>query len=152
MRLQVIEGLDRAREALQRTDPLDTSTVPDEALDRNEELFGERLSPLEAVQRIVGDVRRDGDQALRHYTKLLDGVELEGMEVGRDALDAAVEGLPPELRHSLEVAAERIEDYHKQCMPRRWLDMDKGLGSSRCRWTGWAYMRRGGRRLTLRRC
>ena len=128
MRLQVIEGLDRAREALQRTDPLDTSGVPSEVLDRNEQLFGERLSPLEAVQRIVSDVRRDGDESLRRYTKLLDGVELEQLEVGREALDAAVEALSPDLRRSLELAAERIESFHKECMPRRWLDMDKGLG------------------------
>ena len=128
MRLQVIEGLDRAREALQRTDPLDTSGVPAEVLDRNEQLFGERLSPLEAVQRIVSDVRRDGDESLRRYTKLLDGVELEHLEVGREALDAAVEALSPDLRRSLELAAERIESFHKECMPRRWLDMDKGLG------------------------
>ena len=128
MRLQVIEGLDRAREALQRTDPLDTSGVPAEVLDRNEQLFGERLSPLEAVQRIVSDVRRDGDESLRRYTKLLDSVELEHLEVGREALDAAVEALSPDLRRSLELAAERIESFHKECMPRRWLDMDKGLG------------------------
>ncbi len=128
MRLQVIEGLDRAREALQRTDPLDTSGVPAEVMDRNEQLFGERLSPLEAVQRIVSDVRRDGDESLRRYTKLLDGVELEYLEIGREALDAAVEALSPDLRRSLELAAERIEAFHKECMPRRWLDMDKGLG------------------------
>ena len=128
MRLQVIEGLERARDALQRTDPLDTSTVPDEVLDRNEELFGERLSPLEAVQRIVGDVRREGDGALRRYTKLLDQVDLEQLEVGRGELDAAVDALPAELRSSLEIATERIEAFHKECMPRRWLDMDRGLG------------------------
>ena len=128
MRLQVIEGLDRAREALQRTDPLDTSSVPAEVWDRNEQLFGERLSPLDAVQRIVNDVRRDGDQSLRHYTQLLDSVELDQLEVSRQELDEAVESLSPDLRRSLELAAERIEAFHKECMPRRWLDMEKGLG------------------------
>ncbi len=128
MRLQVIEGLEKAREALQRTDPLDTSSVPVEVVDRNEQLFGERLSPQEAVQRILSAVRRDGDQALRHYTKLLDGVDPDYLEVDRAELDAAVEGLTPSLRHSLELAAERIEDFHKQCLPRRWLDIEKGLG------------------------
>jgi histidinol dehydrogenase len=128
MRLQVIEGLDRAREALQRTDPLDTSSVPAEVWDRNEQLFGERLSPLDAVQRIVNDVRRDGDQSLRRYTQLLDGVELDQLEVSRQELDEAVESLSPDLRRSLELAAERIEAFHKECMPRRWLDMEKGLG------------------------
>jgi histidinol dehydrogenase len=128
MRLQVIEGLDRAREALQRTDPLDTSSVPAEVWDRNEQLFGERLSPLDAVQRIVNDVRRDGDQSLRRYTQLLDGVELDQLEVSRQELDEALESLSPDLRRSLELAAERIEAFHKECMPRRWLDMEKGLG------------------------
>ena len=128
MRLQVIEGLDRAREALQRTDPLDTSSVPAEVWDRNEQLFGERLSPLDAVQRIVNDVRRDGDQSLSHYTQLLDGVELDQLEVSRQELDEALESLSPDLRRSLELAAERIEAFHKECMPRRWLDMEKGLG------------------------
>ena len=128
MRLQVIEGLDKSRQALQRTDPLDTSSMPEEVLDRNAELFGERLSPLEAVQRILSDVRRDGDPALKRYTKLLDGVEPGLLEVGREQLDAALDALPDDLRRSLEIASERIEAFHQECMPRRWLDMDKGLG------------------------
>ena len=128
MRLQVIEGLEKARQALARTDPLDASAVPVETLDRNEEIFGERLSPLEAVQRIINDVRREGDHALKRYTKLLDGVELDHLEVGRQELDAAVEALDSDLRRSLELAAQRIEAFHQECMPRRWLDLERGLG------------------------
>ena len=128
MRLQVIEGLDRAREALQRTDPLDTSGVPAEVLDRNEQLFGERLSPLEAVQRIVSDVRRDGDESLRRYTNCWMASSWSIWRLGVRHWMPPWEALSPDLRRSLELAAERIEAFHKECMPRRWLDMDKGLG------------------------
>ena len=41
----------------------------------NKKLFGEDLSAAELVRRIVSDVRGKGDEAVLHYTKLIDKVD-----------------------------------------------------------------------------
>ena len=128
MHLKVIEGLAEAKRALWRTDPMGLESLPPEVLDRNEALFGERLSALESVQRILEDVRRGGDQMLRHYTRLLDGAEPIALEVSQEEIARAAEGLEPSLREALEFAARRIKDFHRATMPKSWLDLPNGLG------------------------
>ena len=41
----------------------------------NKQLFGEDLTAAQIVDRIVGEVRRDGDAAVIKYTKLIDRTE-----------------------------------------------------------------------------
>ena len=43
----------------------------------------------EAVAQIVGDVRREGDVALRDYTQRIDGVALDTIELDAGAIEAA---------------------------------------------------------------
>ena len=42
----------------------------------NKKLFGRDMSAAELVRMIVNDVRKDGDKAVMHYTKLIDKVDL----------------------------------------------------------------------------
>ena len=50
--------------------------VTPDSREKTIEAFGEPLSPLESVRRIVDDVRSHGDEAVFRYAKLLDGSEL----------------------------------------------------------------------------
>ena len=45
---------------------------------KNKELYGEDLTAAQIVDRIVNEVRTDGDSAVIKYTKLLDGAEFSG--------------------------------------------------------------------------
>ncbi|KQN25481.1 histidinol dehydrogenase [Sphingomonas sp. Leaf33] len=71
------------------------------------------------VQTIVRAVRDDGDAAVAAYTKRLDGHDLNetGWRIERADLLAAYEGLTPDLRAALELAAERIATYHAKQVP-----------------------------------
>ena len=128
MNLTVIRGVDRAREEISRVDPLDTSTLPPEVRERARVLFGEPLSPLESVQRILDDVRRDGDAAVRRYTALLDGAEFDDLAVPQSEIDGAREHLPQELVEALELAARRVEEFHRTSLRKSWVDLPSGLG------------------------
>ena len=128
MRLNVIKGLDQAKGELTRISPLDLDSLPPELMDRTEELLGERLSPLESVQRILRDVQEQGDVAVRKYTRLLDGVELERLEVPEDEIARAARNVPKALRRALELAARRIEDFHRATIRKSWVDLESGLG------------------------
>ncbi|MEG8039473.1 histidinol dehydrogenase [Sphingomonas sp. LR60] len=71
------------------------------------------------VATIVRAVRDDGDAALHAFTQKLDRHDLNetGWRVDAAACAAAFEGLEPELRAALELAATRIRAYHEKQRP-----------------------------------
>jgi len=71
------------------------------------------------VTAIVARVRTEGDAALRDYTRRFDRFDLDtqGWKLDRADCLAAWEGLSPELRDALELAAERIAAYHAKQKP-----------------------------------
>lgn len=68
---------------------------------------------LETVRAIIRDVRDRGDEALRDITAHFDGVQLDAIRVGPEALEAAWVDAPAPLRTALEAAAGRIRAYHE---------------------------------------
>ena len=134
MYLKVIRGLAQAKGELSRVDPLDLGSLPEQVMDKTQEVFGERLSPHESVQRILDDVRQQGDSALRHYTRLLDGFSptSEGpqwsIEVSSAQIARAGEQVPAALKEALELAAKRIEEFHRATLRQSWVDLPSGLG------------------------
>ena len=71
------------------------------------------------VGRIIGEVRARGDEALADYTERFDRVRLSAAEfrVTDDQVAAARESCDPSTRGALELAAERIEAYHRRQRP-----------------------------------
>ncbi|MDH4744283.1 histidinol dehydrogenase [Sphingomonas sp. CBMAI 2297] len=71
------------------------------------------------VAAIVARVRAEGDAALRDLTRRFDRFDLDaqGWKLDRADCLAAWEGLSPELRDALELAAERIAAYHAKQKP-----------------------------------
>lgn len=71
------------------------------------------------VAAIIAEVRRGGDAVLRDYTRRFDRHDLEatGWDVGKAERRAARDGLHPELRRAIELAAERIAAYHAAQKP-----------------------------------
>jgi histidinol dehydrogenase len=79
---------------------------------------------LEAtVAGILADVRKRGDAAVLEYTRKFDRLSLAdaaGMELSRDELRVAFDGLPTEQRSALEQAAQRVSDYHHKQVQSSW--------------------------------
>jgi histidinol dehydrogenase len=67
---------------------------------------------LASVRAILAEVRAGGDAALRDLTERFDGCRLDDLRVPAADLQAALDGAAPELRAALEVAADRIREYH----------------------------------------
>ncbi|MBQ7453903.1 MAG: histidinol dehydrogenase [Selenomonadaceae bacterium] len=88
----------------------------------NKKIFGEDLSAIEIVRRIVNDVRRRGDDALVEWTKKIDGVELSGdFGLNMSELKIAEGFIRSEVFEALKVAAENIRSYHSEQLPRSWI-------------------------------
>ncbi|RZL97882.1 MAG: histidinol dehydrogenase, partial [Sphingomonas sp.] len=73
----------------------------------------------ETVARIVAEVRDGGDEAVRRHTRDYDRHDLDvtGWEIAKADRRAALNGLDRELRAALDLAAERIADYHASQRP-----------------------------------
>ncbi len=109
------QGIAAARELLQRQDPLESLRGHPDLLASIEAIFGESLSPSDLVNRIVTDVRRRGDAAVREYTRTITKVELPNLEVAHSEIDGACERVGPALVEALQMACGRIREYHKAC-------------------------------------
>jgi histidinol dehydrogenase len=69
-------------------------------------------SSLEVVSEIIANVRKNGDDALKDYSKKFDGVILENLEVTKDEIKEAYTLLDDEFIEILKEAKENIYQYH----------------------------------------
>lgn len=71
------------------------------------------------VQTIIEDVRLRGDEALAEYTAKFDGHTPadEDWRISPETCREAFDALKPDLRAALELAAQRIRDYHRAQLP-----------------------------------
>ena len=69
------------------------------------------------VRPICDDVRSRGAEAVREYTARFDGVDLATTRVPRQALEAALAGLDPDVRAALEEATRRTRRVHGAQIP-----------------------------------
>ena len=108
---------------------MDSIEVPDTIKRRIEEMFGEKLTPEQAVRRIVNDVRAKGDKAVADYMRRIDGVSLKKFEVDEDDIQKAYKKVDPQVVDALRIAAERVRAFHIMQLKHSFKDfMDGGLG------------------------
>lgn len=75
------------------------------------------------VREIVGRVKNQGDEALFDYTEKFDGQTLNqsNVKVSGSELDAAYQQISPELLKAIRLAAQKIEAFHTQRLPKSWV-------------------------------
>jgi histidinol dehydrogenase len=69
-----------------------------------------------AVRKILADVRKRGDAAVRAYTKKFDGVSPRQFELAPDLIDA----IPREQADALRAAHQRIKTFHDRQLQKSW--------------------------------
>jgi histidinol dehydrogenase len=91
----------------------------------------------EAVARIIADVRAEGDAALLRYTERFDRLTLtaDRLRVTADEIDAALASVPADLTAALDLAATRIEAFHRLQVPADLQTMDTAGVTLGMRWT-----------------
>jgi histidinol dehydrogenase len=86
---------------------------------RSKELQKE-LKLRTSVNKIVNDVRRNGDRALFKYTRKFDGFvsSQKNVKVSREEIERAKRVVSKEIKSYLRIAAKRIREYQKNKLPR----------------------------------
>ena len=126
--MKIVRGLKDARRELCEGRGLGLDDVPQSMLDGIASMFGEPLTPLQVVERIVRRVRSEGDAAVREYTAMLDGDAPDALEVPRSAIEGARQQASADVVEALEAAAERVRIFHEACLSRGWTDYVAGYG------------------------
>ena len=88
-----------------------------------------KLTTLEPqVRRIINDVRRNGDRALRRYAERWDGLaQNQSVQVPDEEIAAAYKNISPDLRQSLREAAINIRRFCQWQMPKSWTRTRSGV-------------------------
>jgi histidinol dehydrogenase len=126
--VRVFDDLESARAFLLRNRRLGAVTLPQAVQQKIREVFGVDLTATEVVQRIVEDVRSDGDAALRHYSRVIDGLELESFAVTEEEFARARALVPEAVRQALTLARDRIEWFHRRQVRQSWLHFEPAGG------------------------
>jgi histidinol dehydrogenase len=83
---------------------------------------------MPVVQRIVADVRKGGDKALRRYASKLDGLRPEQpLEIARAEMEEAWATTARPLQIAMETAADNIRRFAQRQMPEEWSVSTDGL-------------------------
>ena len=99
-----VKGFDLAKQVLDRKEPLQSLDIA--------------LEQQKVVADIIGKVRSKGDKALFRYAKELEDAQLDSLEVSQQEISAACDTVDKKLISALELAAERIREFHLACLPK----------------------------------
>jgi histidinol dehydrogenase len=110
---------------LKRTPP-DEFPVSQRVMDGIAKLFGEALTPEQAVRQILTDVRINGDSALQRWTLTLDSFDRPPDPVSAESIRSALDSITPAQRNALEKAAARIEAFHRRQPLSSWFTNELG--------------------------
>jgi histidinol dehydrogenase len=127
--LRVVRGAQEATRTLLKRQALDELEVSPALRESIARLFGEPMTPDQVVARILADVKARGDDALLHYTQLLDGAAPAAWRVPPERIALAWERTGPSLREALQLAAERIATFHRRQPRNSWLEWDAEGGA-----------------------
>jgi len=77
-----------------------------------------------AVRRILADVRRRGDAAVRDYTRKFDRVSLKRLEIPGSEIRKSVQSISRAQAMALRTAHERIRRFHEKQLQKSWEFID----------------------------
>jgi histidinol dehydrogenase len=119
---RLVDDLVEARRLLTRRHGFEETELSPRMQDGVRRVFGEDLTADQVVARIIGDVRVEGDVALRRYAEAFDGAAPESFEVPRAQWRSALAALDAELQDALSLAAGQIAAFHRKQLRTSWLD------------------------------
>ena len=76
------------------------------------------------VREVLQAVQRQGDKAVLHYTAEFDNqtLKLEELRVSGAELDASYQQVSKELLQAIQLASKQIEAFHRQRVPKSWVN------------------------------
>jgi histidinol dehydrogenase len=121
-------SVEEAKQSILKRQPPDEFSVSQSVLDGITKLFGESLTPEQAVTRILADVRKRGDAALKDWSQRLDNRSAETFRVPAQKLADAIKSISDEELNALKTSIERVRRFHNRQPLNSWM-MQEGDGT-----------------------
>lgn len=71
----------------------------------------------ESVREILRDIKKNGDTAVKKYTKALDGADIKKLRMDKQMLDEAGNTIDENLKKAINEASENIQKFHEAQKP-----------------------------------
>ncbi len=85
---------------------------------------------LDTVNKIIGDVRHNGDRSLIYFSEKFDKVKLNKLQVPQRIIKESTSQVDEKLLNSLKKAAKNIEKFHRAQIPPEWIcNVDEGISA-----------------------
>ena len=127
--MRIAYGVAQARDTVLRRVCLEAPELPAAVREEIRRVFGTELDAESVVDRILRDVREEGDAAVLRYNADVDGVHGDrslSLEVSRQEVQAAYSQVEPSLVDALRQAAERIRSFHQRQLGYSLRSFDEG--------------------------
>ena len=125
--VRIVRGSDEVRRTLLARSP-DLVTIDQSAVRAASRVFGETLTPVAFVERVIQEIRDEGDVAVRRIAGALGDHVGPAFEIEPEELAEAGRQVDSALRADIELAAERIRAYHEREMPSGFDMPELGVG------------------------
>jgi histidinol dehydrogenase len=79
------------------------------------------------VRKIITDVQKNGDRAVRKYTEKFDSIRLNRLAVSKKEIESSAGKAGKDFSKSLEIAAKRIRVFHEQQKEKSWQFSKDGI-------------------------
>jgi histidinol dehydrogenase len=116
-----IYSAEEARQTILKRLPPDETPIPENVQEGIRRFFGEALTPEQAVNRILRDVRQRGDAALREWSEHLDGTAPQSFRLPAARLEEAFESITEAQLQALKTSAERIRSFYEAQPLNSWI-------------------------------
>lgn len=124
-----IYSVEEAQKTILKRQLLDSYDVPPVVSERLATLFGQAITPQEAVNRILADIRERGDVAVLEWNQRIDRAELSQLAIDPEQIRTAPNRIDPAVRDALQTAADRIRHFYGQQPMPNWVN-EEGLGQA----------------------
>ena len=125
--VRIVHGADKVRRTLLARSP-DLVSIDESAVRAASRVFGETLTPVAFIERVIQEVRDEGDVAVRRIARALGDHIGPTFVIAPSELAEAGRTVDSALRADIELAAERIRAYHEREMPAGFDMLDLGVG------------------------
>jgi histidinol dehydrogenase len=79
------------------------------------------------VRKIITDVQKNGDRAVRKYTEKFDSIRLNRLAVSQKEIESSAGKVGKDILNSLKTAAKRIRIFHEQQKEKSWQYSKDGI-------------------------
>lgn len=79
----------------------------------SEEFYTETQDVTKVVQQIINDVKLNGDEAVRRYTKQFDNLDIKDFEITDEEAENAIKSLDKEVLEAIKFSIKNVENFAK---------------------------------------